>query len=484
LSDGGSQLNVSHALKKFLAKYNIHGFVTLPWNSRSNSICESSNALLRKCILKTQNAFGYKDWTEAFGDAKYFINSLTRTYNRGTEKPIHMSALELCTGIDPVESFHKLKGDISLDDISKLRGEMQREMYLHFRQERLALQKADSEYDNLIEVGDAVLTKKLPIDKNQNMFERNVYKCTDRHNRMLTLQSIYGKSIIKQVHVRYCKKFESNILIRQLKPEVQQIYGKHYDLDSPNSPSILWTNSERGRHNAQISAGEHPFNNNNGQKRITRQTDKQAFCRLSEQSEQESSLEESTSDHDDVLSVKNPLHLDDNSIPAPSTSTKSIREIYNSITKNDRIPRSGKVITNDDVLRKELMKTREGTREVESAKRSRHKSIRQNIMDRVSGLLQQIRDVPKTPGGKKAARRRDESTPVVSKSGGQNIQVDESAHEDIRDVSGGPYISIIPEVKGVTQEAADHLEHGKTTKHLAIDRPRRLNRQKPARYRE
>jgi transposase InsO family protein len=199
LSDNQSSLCPNKEVRKFCIERGIKCSLSTPMHSTGNASVEASNRIMRRVIQRLMLMRRVDNWTKVFYEARYLVNTLTRTYARGTESEFRTSALELWTGLDPMHRLNAMSGANRDAAITmQARKHFQTVLDEHFRTMRRAQRKSDESYSPkcAMNVDDVVLLRNLPEDKNAPAFRQMLYKIVGRNNRRLLLTPLYGKKSI------------------------------------------------------------------------------------------------------------------------------------------------------------------------------------------------------------------------------------------------------------------------------------------------
>ena len=239
LSDNERSLNLSNKLKTWCRERDIKPLLSSAYVSTSNSLVEQSNNHLRKTIQRVQSTFGYDRWVDAFPLAKHILNSMERTYAKGTPDEFRASAIKLHTGIEPRDLMYALSNENRpIASLLRIRDECQDRLNSHYRQQEAALDKADTEFIAQITTGDICLLRQTPEDKNAPSYGQMAYRVVWRKKRTALLQPLDGGKA-RTSHVKHLKRLPTSELLKLLKPEVSRLYGQYQEFDKRHLPEFL-----------------------------------------------------------------------------------------------------------------------------------------------------------------------------------------------------------------------------------------------------
>jgi hypothetical protein len=237
LSDNQTSLCNNREVIAFCKARGIKCILTTPFASQGNSLVESSNKLMRKVIQRLQLMHNIENWSECFPLAKFIVNSLIRTYLKGTDNEFKLSAIQLVTGINPLSHFEALKdNDFDITKSIRVRDHYQKILDDHYKRLKVQQDERDTIFTSNIKIGDVCLIRRLPELKNEFAYRDMVFRVIDRKNRKVVLESMYGKKYIVRTHSKFVKKFSTSELINLLSPDLQKLYGHHYNLSDPRKP--------------------------------------------------------------------------------------------------------------------------------------------------------------------------------------------------------------------------------------------------------
>ena len=233
LSDNQTSLARHPLVREFCQKKGIRTTLTTPWHSQSNSPCELSNRIMRRCLQRLMLMHNEDNWTKVFHAAKLIQNTLIRTYARGTDKSFKMSAMQLVTGVDP-ESYLDAESASSTFDVATLirtRAVVQQMLNKHYqrRQGDLAAKDADfKDEQQQLRQGALVLVRRQPENKLMPAFRPEIYRVLERRHRNVTITSVTTKKPqILRAAISTVKKLYYSDLIRLLSPEMQKLVGNY-----------------------------------------------------------------------------------------------------------------------------------------------------------------------------------------------------------------------------------------------------------------
>jgi transposase InsO family protein len=227
MSDNGPSFTSKQFLD-FMKDNKVEHILTTPYSSKSNSIVETGNKLLRNSILRCMVAFKDEKWTSSFNVAKLLVNSLKRTYARGTEHEFTATAFELVYGHDPSRDFNQIARfhQLPTTELLKERELLQSKLIKYLQELDEDLKKKDEETEEKVNVGDLVLVRDMKSDKNSSIrYQRDLFKVINRKYRTLYVMSLYKGHRIHMVHAKHVKKFEPVQIMALLTPEIRERLG-------------------------------------------------------------------------------------------------------------------------------------------------------------------------------------------------------------------------------------------------------------------
>jgi transposase InsO family protein len=230
LSDNAPNF-ISKEIASFVKQHNVTHVFTSAYNSKSNSICESSNKLLRNAIHRLQISNDEQNWTKVFGEAKLVVNSLIRSYAKGSDQAFQASAVEVVYGV---------KSEVVVDKLARMsrkpiktifqdRALLQNQLLTYFKTLKDDLQENDDKLENVITTGSLVLLRQMPPDKLSSFnYQKNVYRVLQRTKRAIDVVNLYGSKKISTVHVKFAKLIQVQELLKLLTAEIREKFGSYY----------------------------------------------------------------------------------------------------------------------------------------------------------------------------------------------------------------------------------------------------------------
>ena len=232
-SDNAVILANNEHVRKICRMYNVQTITTISYRPGSHSAIELVNKYFRRLLLKNAEMLSV-DWPKVFYYTKYQYNLIPRYYNLPTpnfvqSKPILTTPYFIVYGVDADLHFdYFLDRGYTPQNVERLRQYTRKLMTEFSQQQLLVREEKDREVGETdYAVGDVVLLRKFPYQKNDVLYVRNLYIITSIYRRQVMLTSLYYKKSVVRTHIDHIRKFKSSPLIEQLPQEIQAVFGTH-----------------------------------------------------------------------------------------------------------------------------------------------------------------------------------------------------------------------------------------------------------------
>jgi hypothetical protein len=239
-SDSGSQLLGSPVIRSFLHQCNVTTVRQISWNVHSHGVVEAENKTLR-ALIKNNLAANFLDlrgpdlkWTRYFHPSVFQLNTAPRkfkVYNDETKgfDGMFLSPMEMLFGRGNPGYEQFMAKQFNAEQKSRYQTILRNILRRSVEMQKLQQQQRDDDRavrrPNHFNLGQLVLYRLFPYDKNKPTYRRNIFTIISIRNRKVILSPVYGPRRQIMAHIKNVKRITNDpALINKLPASLRKFF--------------------------------------------------------------------------------------------------------------------------------------------------------------------------------------------------------------------------------------------------------------------